>query len=205
MIVEAISQVIINFIDKIGYLGLFILMTLESTIAPIPSEIVMPFSGFLISEQRFTLLGVAFISTLGTVTGSSLSYWMGKQGGNNLVKKFGKYIFLHEQDLLWTEQWFNKHGEKTIFISRFIPVVRHFISIPAGIARMNKFHFLLYTFLGGFIWNTFLACMGIILKNNWELVHEYSQPLDIIFVIILALALIYYIYKHLKGKHERVA
>ena len=200
MILEAISIWIVALIERIGYLGLFLFMALESTIAPIPSEIVMPFAGFLITTGKFSFIGVALISTLGTLAGSTLSYYLGKKGGNPLIKKFGKYVLLNEEHLLWTEQWFSKHGEKTIFISRFIPIVRHLISVPAGIANMNFFKFLFYTFLGGLLWNSFLAYLGIKLKEHWELVHTYSKQLDIIFGAILLLGIGIFIYLHLKKK-----
>ncbi len=203
MLFELFSQIIIHFIQKVGYAGIFILMALESTIIPVPSEIVMPFAGFLVSSKELSFFWVALISTFGTIFGSLLSYFLGRYGGHKLVKKIGKYVFLNEEHLLKTEAWFVKHGEKTIFVSRFLPIVRHLISIPAGIGKMNKKYFLLYTFLGAFLWNSFLTYLGIILKNNWEVVHKYTQVLDILFVLLFLIVIIVYITLHLKKKHEQ--
>jgi|SRR3989344_132865 len=200
MIIEFLSQIAVKIIETISYPGLFILMALESTIFPIPSEVIMPFAGFLISEGKLNFFLVALISTLGTLTGSLFSYWLGHKFGEKTIKKFGKYILLNEEHLESTKKWFNKHGEKTIFISRFIPVVRHFISIPAGAANMKKSNFIIYTFAGGLIWNSFLTYLGIKLKENWELVHVYSKPLDIILVIIIIILISLFIYKHFKKK-----
>ena len=200
MIVEYIIGIIIQFMSYLGYFGLFILMTLESMIAPIPSEVVMPFAGFLIADGKFTWIMVLVFSSLGSLFGSLLSYWIGLFGGRKFILKFGKYLFLDEGHLRWSEDFFNKHGEKTIFISRFIPIVRHLISIPAGIGRMHLKKFILYTVLGASIWNMFLVYLGFKLKQRWELIHEYSSQLDIIAGIILILIIGYIIYKHLKHK-----
>lgn len=201
MVVETLSTWIVQTISFIGHPGLFILMALESTLAPVPSEIVMPFAGFLISEGRFTLLGVALTSTLGSVAGSLAGYALGMHGGHRIVKRYGKYLLVDENHLLRTEHWFKKHGEKTIFISRFLPVVRHLISIPAGIGKMNKKHFVFYTAAGALLWNSFLAYLGIILKNNWELVHQYSKPIDITLLALIVLATLTYTYLHLRRNH----
>ncbi|HZX12393.1 MAG TPA: DedA family protein [Candidatus Nanoarchaeia archaeon] len=200
MILEALTTFATSIITTIGYSGIFILMALESTVFPIPSETVMPFAGFLINEGRFTFLGVALASSLGSVTGSLVSYYLGKKGGVPLLKRYGKYLFLNEEHLSWTEVWFNKHGQKTIFISRFLPIVRHFISIPAGVGNMKLTPFLLYTFLGAALWNSFLAYLGIILNTNWELVRAYSTFIDVLFVILIVFILAAYLYLHFKRR-----
>ena len=137
------------------------------------------------------------------MSGSLLSYWIGLFGGRKFILKFGKYLFLDEEHLRWSEDFFNKHGEKTIFISRFIPIVRHLISIPAGIGKMNLKKFILYTILGASIWNMFLVYLGFKLKQKWELIHEYSSQLDIIAGIILFIIVVYVIWKHLKHKRYK--
>ena len=183
-----------------GYPVLFILMALESMIAPVPSEAVMPFAGFLVVNGRFTLLGVIVVSALASLLGSLISYWIGIFGGRRFILRYGKYLLLDEEHLEWTEKWFTKHGEKTIFISRFIPIVRHLISIPAGIGKMNLRRFMFYTITGAAIWNTFLAWLGIKLKERWELVHNYSSQIDIIMIIILLALVFYYTYKFIKKR-----
>ncbi|MEK7238774.1 MAG: DedA family protein, partial [Nitrospirota bacterium] len=167
-----------HLISTSGYLGVFLLMAAESTMVPLPSELVMPFAGYLAYTGEFNFVYVIFISGLGTVFGSLVSYYIGEYGGEPFLEKYGKYLLINKKDLEWTHKWFANHGEKTIFISRFIPVVRHLISIPAGIAEMNIKRFTIFTFLGGFLWNTFLAYLGYLLGQNWTLVHHYTKPLS---------------------------
>ncbi len=164
-----------------GYTGVFVLMALESMIAPVPSEMVMPFAGFLIYTGEFTLLGVMAASTLGSIIGSLASYWMGRKG-EIVVLRFGRYLMLNPHHLEWTEAFFRRYGSRTIFISRFIPIVRHLISIPAGLGKMNLTPFLVYTTIGAAIWNMFLAYLGLKLKEHWEIIHHYSHTLDIVVV-----------------------
>ncbi len=200
MLFEYITNLITAAMSVGGYPVLFILMALESMIAPVPSEAVMPFAGFLVVNGRFTLLGVIVVSALASLLGSLISYWIGIFGGRRFILRYGKYLLLDEEHLEWTEKWFTKHGEKTIFISRFIPIVRHLISIPAGIGKMNLRRFMFYTITGAAIWNTFLAWLGIKLKERWELVHNYSSQIDIIMIIILLALVFYYTYKFIKKR-----
>lgn len=198
--IEFVFEYAASIISYFGYLGVFILMTLESMIFPVPSEAVMPFAGYIAYQGKFNLLFVVFIATLGSIFGSLISYYIGKYGGEKFVSKIGKYMFLNEEHLIMTEQWFNRRGQSTIFISRFIPVVRHFISIPAGIAKMNKAKFITYTFLGAFGWNYILAYAGFKLGKNWKLISEYSGYIDIAVIIGILLLLILYLYKRKKEK-----
>lgn len=198
MVVEKIAEIIISGMSSFGYTGLFLLMALESMIAPVPSEIVMPFAGFLVNSGRFTLLGVAIISGLGSVFGSLLSYWIGIFGGRKFILKYGKYLLLDESHLEWTEKFFARYGEKAIFISRFVPVVRHLISIPAGIGKMGIKKFCIYTLVGATIWNVFLAWLGIKLGERWEIIHSYSQQLDYAVIVIIITSGSYFVYKHVK-------
>lgn len=187
-ITEFIIKWALELIDAIGYLGVMILMILESMVAPIPSEAVMPPAGMLIAEGKFTWFGVIFFATLGSIIGSLISYYMGKWGGRPLVERYGKYLLLDKHDLDLTENFFKKKGELTIFFSRFIPVVRHFISIPAGMGNMNIAKFLIYTTIGAGLWNTALTVTGFYLQKNWEIILKYREPIDIgVIVILLAL------------------
>jgi len=207
MLFEFIVEMITAAMSTGGYPVLFILMALESMIAPIPSEAVMPFAGYLAANARFSFLGVILVSSLASVLGSLVSYWMGIFGGRRFILRFGKYLLLDEEHLEWTEKWFKKSGEKTIFISRFVPVVRHLISIPAGIGRMNLKKFILYTFFGATLWNAFLAWLGLLLKERWEIIHHYSSQIDIIIVALLVIGISYFIYKLIKKskfhKHQQ--
>ncbi len=187
-ITEFIIKWALELIEAIGYLGVMILMILESMVAPIPSEAVMPPAGMLIAEGRFTFFGVIFFATLGSIIGSLISYYMGKWGGRPLVERYGKYLLLDKHDLDLTENFFKKKGELTIFFSRFIPVVRHFISIPAGMGNMNIVKFLIYTTIGAGLWNSALTIAGYYLQKNWEIILKYREPIDIgVIVILLAL------------------
>lgn len=202
---ETITEFITEFISSTGYTSVFLLMTLESMIAPVPSEAVMPFAGFLVTEGKFTFTGVALASTSGSLFGSLLSYYMGLYGGKPIIKKFGKYLLLDEHHLKLTEDFFDKHGEKAVFISRFIPIVRHLISIPAGIAKMNMTKFIIYTAIGATGWNMFLAYLGYVLRNNWTQIHKYDKIIDISVLIILIIGFIYLINKTLKKRKKSLS
>ncbi|MBS3149428.1 DedA family protein [Candidatus Woesearchaeota archaeon] len=195
---EALVNIITEIILKISYTGIIILMALESMIAPIPSELVMPFIGFLVATNKLSLTLAIIFSSLGTLLGSLISYYIGKIYGDKFVRKFGKYILLEEAHLLWTEDFFKKHGEKTIFIGRFIPVVRHVISIPAGIGKMNLPKFIIYTLIGGTIWNSFLLFLGYKLAENWKTVHKYSSIIDVIVIILFVIIIAWYFFNIIK-------
>lgn len=194
-ITQWIANTAVAFIAATSYPGIFLLMVLESMVFPVPSEAVMPFAGFLIVTGQFTFTGVIIASTLGSIVGSLASYAMGFYGGKPFIKKFGKYLLLDSHDLEITERFFAKSGELTIFISRFIPVIRHLISIPAGLGKMNLWKFILYTILGAGMWNAFLTYVGFKLKENWTEVMTYSHIIDIVVVAVLGLAFLYYAYK----------
>jgi len=198
MVAEYLLEIIVNFIAGAGYAGIAVLMALESMIFPVPSEAVMPFAGFLIADGKFSFAGVVFFSTLGSLIGSLISYYLGRRFGKSFVNVYGKYFFLNKHHLDLTEKYFKKRGEITVFICRFIPVVRHLISIPAGIGRMNIIKFSIYTTIGAGIWNAFLTYVGFALKNNWQDVLKYSSVIDVAIIICLASIVGYYLYKHLK-------
>ena len=164
-------------------------------VAPVPSEAVMPFAGFLWFDHKFTFWGLAFSSTLGSIIGSLISYYVGAFGGRPLVKKFGKYLLLNEHHLDQTQRFFAKYGDKTIFISRFIPVIRHLISLPAGVGRMNLAKFSLYTVIGAGIWNSFLAYLGYYLGSRWEEIRKYSEILDIVIIVLIVGTIVVFFFK----------
>lgn len=202
-ILAGIGTFCISIISSIGYLGVFLLMVMESMILPTPSELVMPFAGFLISsgEMKFSL--VIIFSTLGSLVGSLLSYYLGRYGGNRFVLRYGKYFLLNEEHLIKTERWFSKKGDLTIFIGRFIPVVRHVISIPAGIGKMNIKKFMIYTILGAGIWNSFLTYIGFVLGKNWKTIKQYSDYISwgILFIILIIGA--YFLWKEIKKRRKK--
>lgn len=195
---EIIIQYITHLLAAGGYLWLFLLMIMESMVLPVPSEAVMPFAGFLISQKIFSFAGVIFFSTLGGLVGSLISYYIGFLGGTAFVKKFGRYFLLREDDLPKTEQFFKKHGQKTILISRFIPVVRHFISLPAGASKMNLGKFILYTVLGAGTWHAFLAWLGFVLKENWDHIGQYAGYADYFILLAILAAVVIVFNKRVK-------
>jgi len=204
-ITDFLVEHVTRLISATGHVGVCLLMTLESMVAPVPSEAVMPFAGFLIYEGRFTFPGVIASSTLGSIIGSLLSYAMGYYGGRPFVLRFGKYLLMNVHDLELTERFFNRYGTRTIFIARFIPVVRHLISIPAGMGRMHLLPFCLYTIVGAGLWNAFLAWVGWELKSRWEIVHKYSSLVDVVVVILLVAAVAWFIHAHLKAYRKKSA
>jgi membrane protein DedA with SNARE-associated domain len=200
-----IANTATHFIDSTGYLGIMILMTLESMVAPVPSEAVMPFAGFAISNGTMSWHGVIFFSTLGSIIGSLIGYWMGAKGGRPLVEKWGKYLLLDKHDLDVTEKWFTKRGDLTVFVCRFIPVVRHLISIPAGMGRMNLWKFSIYTIIGAAIWNTLLTVAGYYLQENWGEIMKYSHIIDYFIVAVIVIVVVYYGYKLNKNRKKAKA
>ena len=201
-IMAAIGTFALSLISSLGYAGIFFLMMLESMVVPVPSEFVMPFAGFLIAQGDFTFPLVIVFSSLGSITGSLLSYYIGKRWGYKLVVSYGKYVLVDIEDLKKTEAWFTKRGELTIFISRLIPVVRHIISLVAGIGKMSVKKFLLYTIIGATIWNSILAYLGYVLGQHWHEVTQYTKEIDILIVILLIIGCIYFIYRHIKRKNK---
>jgi membrane protein DedA with SNARE-associated domain len=199
-ITEFLSQYITAFIDQTGYISIFVLMLMESMVLPVPSEAVMPFAGFLIAEARFSFPLVILISTIGSIVGSLLSYWIGRVGGKPFVDRYGKFFLLNRDDLAVTERFFNKRGDVTIFVCRFIPVIRHLISLPAGMAGMNLWKFSLYTIIGAGLWNGFLTFCGFHLRKNWETVMHYSKTIDIAVLALIVAAFAYFVFKHLKRR-----
>ena len=191
--IEILFIWISNLISAVGYFGIFILMILESMVFPVPSEAVMPFAGYLASTGRFNFILVLAISTIGTLTGSLISYYIGLKG-EHLIRKYHKLFLLNEHHLDYTNNFFIKNGSKTIFIARFIPVIRHLISIPAGMGKMNLKKFIVYTLLGGFIWNFILTYLGYKLGENWKLISDYSKIIDIFIIALIIIVIAYFVY-----------
>ncbi len=187
-IAHAVQQLVVD----LGYPGLFLLIVLESTMVPIPSLLVMPFAGFLASRGDFSLPAILVLNSVAALTGSMLSYWLGAAGGKPLLLRYGKYVFVRPKDIDTTEEYFRKHGGKTIFIGRFLPVVRHLISIPAGIARMPIPTFAALTVAGASIWGGGLMLAGYWLRENWEPVAQKAKKFDLVFagIVVITIAAI---------------
>jgi membrane protein DedA with SNARE-associated domain len=183
---HAVQQLVVD----LGYPGLFLLIVLESTMVPIPSLLVMPFAGFLASRGDFSLPVILVINTTAALTGSMLSYALGAFGGKPLLLKYGKYVFVRPKDLEKTHDYFAKHGGKTIFIGRFLPVVRHLISIPAGIARMPIPTFAALTAAGASLWGGGLMVLGYWLGENWEPVAKKAKKFDLVIAGLVVLLIV---------------
>ncbi|MBI2947707.1 MAG: DedA family protein [Verrucomicrobia bacterium] len=195
MITEKISEIAVKILDTTGYWGAGFLMALESMIAPVPSEAVMPFVGFQVADGKWNLWLAIGATSMGSIVGSLLSYGMGYYGGKPLVLKAGQYLLLNQHDLELTETFFHKRkGSWTIFISRFIPVIRHFISIPAGIGKMPLAPFLAMTFIGATVWNTFLLVCGMKLREQWPVIQKYSHQADIVVVAAILAGVGWFVY-----------
>lgn len=200
--VEVIGSWIIHFISTLGYFGVFILMTLESALIPIPSEVTMPFSGSLIASGRFNFWILVIVGTLGNLVGSLLAYWLGAWGQEVVVRKvivkYGKYLLISEHEYDRSERWFRKHGEMVVFGSRILPIIRTFISLPAGVAKMNLARFIVYTSIGSFIWSLFLTSIGVTLGANWKSLESYFRKFDALIVAVLAGLVLWYIWRKVK-------
>lgn len=184
---EQFAHFVQGIVRDVGYPGLFVLILLESTLVPIPSELVMPFAGFLAGQGEFSLPLVLVINSVAAVVGSGLCYWIGAAGGKPLLLKYGKWVMIRPQDIERSEAYFARHGKMTILIGRFLPVVRHFISIPAGIARMPLVPFFTQTFIGATVWGSFLILLGYELGARWDDVAHKLKHVDLLIgVVILA-------------------
>jgi len=205
MITELISHTAVRILDTTAYAGAFLLMALESMIAPVPSEAVMPFVGFLVTDGKWNLWLALLSTSLGSLIGSLVSYWMGYYGGKPLVLKVGKYLLLNRHDLELTEHYFSKRqGIFTVFFARFIPVIRHFISIPAGMGKMRLLPFVAVTLIGATMWNGFLLMLGMRLREHWTMVQKYSHQVDIVIVVLAVIGLGWFVRSRFRARKRRL-
>lgn len=199
---EFLSSLIIHLIQSTGYLGVFLLMTLESALIPIPSEITMPFAGFLANKGSLSFPVIVLAGALGNLVGSLLAYALGYFLEENvivsLISKYGKFILLSKHEYLKAIHWFQKYGNGITFFSRLLPVIRTFISLPAGLSEMNIYKFSIYTFLGSLIWSAFLAYIGFYLGEKWNTLEVYFRKFDILILIIIVISALLYINHKLK-------
>jgi membrane protein DedA with SNARE-associated domain len=189
-VLESFAQWIQSAVSAGGYPALFILITLESTLVPIPSELVMPFAGFLAYQGEFSLPVILVINSAAALLGSGLCYGIGVVGGKPFLARYGKYFLVRRHDIEKTEAFFAKHGKATILIARFLPVIRHVISVPAGIARMPLRGFFLQTFLGSTIWGGALILLGYYVGANWKTFSNALKRVDLLIGAILVLGLV---------------
>ncbi len=196
---------LISTISSLGYFGIFILMALESSIIPVPSEAVLIPAGFLIYQGSMSWSIVLLVSILGALVGSIISYfiafYLGRKVVNAIILKYGKIFFLSRASIIKSEDYFDNHGEITTFIGRLIPVIRHLISLPAGFARMNLLKFSIYTSLGAGIWSVILIYLGYIFGKNYDLISNYLNIITLILLIVIILFIIIYIFIKRKNKN----
>ena len=185
-----------------GWPGVVFLMGIESAAIPFPSELIMPLAGWLLIEAKgdsaWMLWMAGFYGALGNLLGSWVAYWISYKGGRPLLKKYGKYVLVTQHEVDQAEDWFQKYGELAVFASRMLPVVRTFISVPAGIARMNFWKFSFYTFVGSYPWSLGLAYGGFKLGENWEDMRQVMRPFDYPIAAIILIAVVWFIYHRIK-------
>lgn len=203
---DPILITIINFIENtissMGPLGVSLLMAIESCNVPLPSEAILPFAGFLVSNGVMTIHEAAWAGAFGCVLGSIPSYYLGYFGGRPFIEKYGKYFLISKHDLEIADKWEKKYGNFAFFICRMLPIVRTFISLPAGILKANIFQFLLFTFLGSLIWSYPLVYVGMKLGEHREKLSHFWHQFDILIVLILAVLFIMYLKHHFKHLNE---
>ncbi len=190
-------------IAVMGYPGVVLMMAIESACIPLPSEIIMPFGGYLVFKYptQFSLIGMAVAGAVGCVVGSCLAYWVGSYGGRPLVEKYGRYILLRKRDIKAADRFFDRWGDWAIFISRLLPVIRTFISLPAGISRMRFWQFVLFTFLGSLPWCYLLAWAGHYMGTRWMDLKKYFHEADAVVVVVALIFIAVWIWHHFRPEN----
>jgi membrane protein DedA with SNARE-associated domain len=179
-----------------GYWGIGILMAIGSCNIPFASEVTMPFGGYLVSIGRLTFWGIALAGTIGSTAGSLVSYYIGLYGGRPFLDRYGRYLGATPGRMALAEAWFARYDIFTVFFTRLLPVIRTFISLPAGVARINIFIFTLYTFFGTLIWSILLTYIGFVLGEHWEVVGSYFHRFDLVLLAAVILLLAYWVWSH---------
>jgi membrane protein DedA with SNARE-associated domain len=199
-IITVVALWIMSVISTMGYGGIVLLMAIESACIPLPSEIIMPFAGFLVFKGEMTLWWVAFAGAIGCVVGSIPAYYVGMFGGRPLAEKYGKYVLISKKDLDMADRWFDKHGDIIIFIARLLPAVRTFIAFPAGVAKMNMSKFIIYTFVGSLIWCWVLAYAGMKFGEHWVDLKVYFHQFHYVIIAAGVVFLVWYVRRHFKNE-----
>jgi membrane protein DedA with SNARE-associated domain len=208
-ILAVIAHFIIAVISASGYVGVMLLMAIESACIPLPSEIIMPFAGYLAHTGRLTLIGVTVAGAIGCNLGSAVAYWVGAIGGRPMIARYGRFVLLDIRDVDRAERFFKRFGAPAVIVGRLLPIVRTFIALPAGIARMSQVRFHIYTFLGSLPWCFVLAYVGAKLGQKWEtdprfkaVFHQYHLVVEALIVA----GVIWFVWTHWKGrKHSEDA
>jgi len=206
-IIEKLAVFTTGVISAMGYGGVVLLMAIESACIPLPSEIIMPFAGYLVYTGQFSLHGAALAGAIGCVAGSIPAYWLGQYGGRPIIERYGKYVLLSRKELDFADRLFARHGPWVVLAARLLPVVRRFIAFPAGVARMNMTRFVLYTFVGSYPWCYGLAWVGMKLGAAWNTdprLKAAFHRFDLAIGLVLAAGVAWFVWHKLKGaKAER--
>jgi membrane protein DedA with SNARE-associated domain len=199
-ILAALFVFIKSLIAVAGYGGIVILMGIESACIPLPSELIMPFAGYLVFEGTMKLVWVATAGAIGCNVGSLVAYEIGCYGGRPLVERYGRWILLGRRELDWADRFFARWGYLAVFVARLLPVIRTFIALPAGIARMPRIRFHAYTFLGSWPWCFGLAWLGMKLGENWRLIGKYLHKFDAVILVVLAVGIVWFLWSHWQNR-----
>lgn len=196
---EQISQAFLGFIDEWGYLAVAVLMAMENACIPVPSELILGFAGYLVSADRMTFTGAMVAGMVGGMAGSIFAYVVGATGGRKFVDRYGKYFLIKKSHVDMAQRWFDKYGIRAVFFSRMLPVVRTFISLPAGFARVDFKRFLLFTFAGSLPWTALIIWAGMMLGDNWEYLLEVGHKFSAAFIVV-SVAIVAWLYLRRKKR-----
>ena len=209
-VLEFIDKIVIPFLQQLygalGYLGVFVAMTIESAMIPVPSELILPFAGFLVSDltKLEPLTGsawnywiVVIVATAGNTCGSLIAYGIGAKGGRPFLERYGRYLLIRPHDIELADRFFARWGSQTAFFSRLLPIVRTFISFPAGVARMHLGKFVMYSTAGALLWSMVLVYAGTVLGANWTQIRHALQPFDLLIVVVLVALVVLFIWSRL--------
>jgi len=203
-VLEIVTEFIIDLISFLGYPGIILAMAIESACIPLPSEVIMPFSGYLAYKGRFDIIAVSVAGAVGCVLGSILAYWVGMKGGKPLILRYGRYVLISPKEIELAERWARRYGDKAVFISRLMPVVRTFISLPAGMFGVGFPKFVLYTFLGSLPWCFVLAYAGKALGENWHIIGGWIRKADWLIAILILFGLALFLWKRIGEIRSKV-
>lgn len=208
-LIHQLADWAVVIVERLGYFGVFFLVALENLIPPIPSELILPLAGFSVGQGQLTFIGVATAASIGSVVGALFLYWIGYWFGEDrlrsFVRRFQWLPFVDEADLDKAEVWFQKHGTIAVLTGRLVPVIRSVVSVPAGYSRMPLGPFILYTLIGSTIWNVALISAGWVLGDRWDEVRTYTQYLEYATVLVLGLAILFFIYRRWSARRARPA
>ena len=198
-LMSGLSALIIGTIAMLGYGGVILMMGLESACIPLPSEVIMPFSGYLVSTGRFNLQIVAIAGAVGCLLGSYAAYYVGANGGRWFLERYGRYVLVAPHEIELADRFFERWGSPAVFISRLLPVVRTFIAFPAGVARMGLARFTIYTLAGSYVWCLALAYAGMKLGEHWSTLGPYFHRFDGVIAVVIVAGGVAFLYNRLQG------